>query len=480
MKFEKINTLYFTIALLILGLAKFYKIDSASIWLDEAQSLTQAQKSISEILTYTTKDQNAPLYFIMLHFWTGLFGNTEFSLRALSTLFSILTAPLIFVFARKYINLNTALFASMLFAFSDIHLYYAQEARSFSFIGFSCVVSFLLFKSLHENDKKVYLKIFLLSLVNSAMVYAHYISVFIAISQFFIALIFIKTEKKFTKRIFLSCVLCVLLFLLWVGHIISNVPKEGVFWLSKPNFGSIKGIFISFSGNKVLTVIFMLILIAGILKFIYQYYKSELTEKQNYILVILVTWTFLPIIATYLLSFVTPVFLIRYLLFSSIGMFLLIGYFISELFENNYLKISITIPIFFLSILTLNFGATKGENWIAAVKKVKELKDMESDVLLSAYYTNDIFSYYYFGDDAIKSYADIDNQLKKEKIYCVDKLDTTRFGELSTGPKLIVVQSHQIDADPENTVMKTVLINYSLKSSFDFENVKVSLLERNQ
>ena len=66
MNLQKNSAVHFLIIAIILSAIKFYKIDAASIWLDEAHSIFQTHKSFSDIINNSAKDQNPPLYFILL------------------------------------------------------------------------------------------------------------------------------------------------------------------------------------------------------------------------------------------------------------------------------------------------------------------------------------------------------------------------------------------------------------------------------
>ncbi len=478
MNFERVHTGYYLIILLFLSCIKFYKIDAAGIWLDEAHSIFQAHKNIGAIINDSAKDQNPPLYFILLNFWVKLFGNSVSSVRGLSCIFNILSVPLIFLYARKNINIIAALFASLVFIFSDIQLYYAQETRVFSLVGLLCITSFILFESIRKNTKLNWLQIIFLAVVNSLMLYAHYLSVFIIAAQLFVALLFYKSKPNHFKQLIISGIVALILFSPWLGKVLLNIPEAGNFWLTKPNFGNIKGIFISFSGNKLITVIYMLIIASGLYFLFKNSTNSNKKTDNKYVFTILMSWAFLPIVTTYIIAYFTPVFLIRYLLYCSIGLFLLIGFIISAYPIKDFYKLIIVIGIVLLTATTIKFGQTKGENWLASVDKVKELKNSDCDVILSAYYTNTAFSYYYYGDKNVL-YADAAGQLKKDKIYCIDKLDDKLIGELNLRDQVIAVQSHQIDADPENTVITTLSKSYTLKESVEFENVKVSVFKKN-
>ena len=94
---------------------KFIFIGNTSIWTDEAYSAHQSLQTIHEIINNSSKEQNPPLYYLLLHYWVKLFPITEFGLRSLSTLFSALTAFFLFLLVRKFLKTETAFFSALLF-----------------------------------------------------------------------------------------------------------------------------------------------------------------------------------------------------------------------------------------------------------------------------------------------------------------------------------------------------------------------------
>ncbi|HMQ53898.1 MAG TPA: glycosyltransferase family 39 protein [Anaerolineae bacterium] len=90
------------LALLILWLAfglRLYRLEAQSIWWDEGHSLFVAGHSLTDIPTLPAMDVHPPAYFALLHLWIALTGQSEFTLRYLSVIFSLLTLALLWRFA---------------------------------------------------------------------------------------------------------------------------------------------------------------------------------------------------------------------------------------------------------------------------------------------------------------------------------------------------------------------------------------------
>ena len=73
----------------ILGLAlaiRFYHLVWHSLWFDEIVSTEWAARSVATIWRVgmaLSEDKHPPLYYLALHFWTGIFGPGDYAVRSL-------------------------------------------------------------------------------------------------------------------------------------------------------------------------------------------------------------------------------------------------------------------------------------------------------------------------------------------------------------------------------------------------------------
>ncbi len=80
---------------------RLYRIDVQNIWWDEARNIDVASRPWLAIAGSPELDIHPPIYFYILHAWTGIFGYSEFAVRSLSAFFGLLSAPLLFVLGRR-------------------------------------------------------------------------------------------------------------------------------------------------------------------------------------------------------------------------------------------------------------------------------------------------------------------------------------------------------------------------------------------
>jgi len=104
-----------------------------SMWIDEVMALYFTRGTFTETLqTIVRPEHNGPLFYLLLFWWRHLVGDSDFAVRYLSVLFSILTLPLVYRLARTLLNRRAAALALGLTAFSPFMLWFAQEAKMYA------------------------------------------------------------------------------------------------------------------------------------------------------------------------------------------------------------------------------------------------------------------------------------------------------------------------------------------------------------
>ncbi len=133
----KVNR-HYTLALwgVFLGAAglRLARLTFQPLWWDEGWSLYFATTDIRTLLELTAVDIHPPLYYLLLHFWIGLFGSSVVSVRLLSVLVGTATVPLLYVTGRRLLGKRGGLIAATLLAISPFHIYYSQEVRMYGLV----------------------------------------------------------------------------------------------------------------------------------------------------------------------------------------------------------------------------------------------------------------------------------------------------------------------------------------------------------
>src|SRR2546425_3307417 len=120
--------------LLAAGLG-FLRLGAKSGWLDEAESVAHARLGVRSLLhVLDGGDPNMGLYYVLLHFWIRIFGESESAVRGLSVLFGVLAVPAIYLVGARLFGRAAGLVAALLLAVNAFFIQYAQEARSYSLV----------------------------------------------------------------------------------------------------------------------------------------------------------------------------------------------------------------------------------------------------------------------------------------------------------------------------------------------------------
>lgn len=224
------------------------EILSQSIWRDEAFSLLLAERSIPEIVILAIRDSSPPLYYLILHYWLVIFGNSPEVGRVLSFLFHLLSLLISYFIAKKLRQSRLfSLLAALLVFLNPFLLQYAFEVRNYSLYVFLCLTSLYFFLSRKPALFSLFITLSLLT---------HNYTFFILVS-FLVAWVIIERSTrnllKMRHRPFLKYFLLPLVTtLLWGPFALSQYQKmnEG-FWINRLEFSEILEILKRFAGGDL-------------------------------------------------------------------------------------------------------------------------------------------------------------------------------------------------------------------------------------
>jgi mannosyltransferase len=112
---------------------RVWSLNSQGIWRDEADSLRFAASPSLLRQMFLTPGHNAPLYYLMLRGWAALAGSSIVSARAFSTVWGVLSLPLVYAVGRRlFASPRIGLLAALLAATSPYLVWYSQDARTYA------------------------------------------------------------------------------------------------------------------------------------------------------------------------------------------------------------------------------------------------------------------------------------------------------------------------------------------------------------
>lgn len=127
---------------LVGGFLRVLLLSTKGLWLDETFSIWMASHDVVDLLHWLVKiDQHPPLYYLLLHYWIALNGDTPYAVRLLSVLFGAGTIPLMYLIGKRLSGVVLGLVAAVLLAFSLFNIYFAQETRMYTLLTFNAAAA---------------------------------------------------------------------------------------------------------------------------------------------------------------------------------------------------------------------------------------------------------------------------------------------------------------------------------------------------
>lgn len=371
------------LAILLAGLfLRLYGLGSESLWLDEGYSAVWAGLELPEILAASSFDVQVPLYFIMLHYWVSLFGNSEFSLRFPSFIFGTLSIVLIYRVAALLFNRRVGLLSSLLLALSTFHIYYSQEARAYALMSSLALLSMYFFIRLGHKITRRREAGYTLS--SALLIYTHGYGFFTLLSQG--AYLVINRLRRLKSRIslrrwFLLQFIVLALFLPWLWSLVNQAIQAQsttsvISWIPIPSPLSPLISLFEYSGyylfgltmsslavSIILSLLFLALLVNSTLAF--RGRKTRTRKPKHRELLLLWAWLLVPIAIPLIISYlVTPIYWTRYTIASSLAFYILVSRGITNIRTTRTMYLVIALIIILLTANALRYHTdVNKENW---------------------------------------------------------------------------------------------------------------------
>ena len=219
--------------LLLASALRFQRLGAQSLWYDEGVAWAHSLRTLPELIPLLQRNVHVPAYFTLLGWWQDLTGSSEFTLRALSAFFSILSVAWAYALGRRLYHPLAGLAAAALVTLSSFSIYYAQEARMYAMLaavaGASMWLATGMLRSL-PSARGRRLSVCALGLVNALGIYTHVAFALVIAAQVALAALSLgsrlvrvqlieRTAQRSVSspmRVILGNVMTLLLFLPWL------------------------------------------------------------------------------------------------------------------------------------------------------------------------------------------------------------------------------------------------------------------------
>lgn len=408
------------LVLLVAGFLRFYQLGHESLWLDEGYSVSTMHRSVFSIPLEASRGNQGPLYFVILNFWTTLFGTSELALRMPSAIFGIISVLLTYRLGAALFDRRTAIIAAFLSAVSLFQIFYSQEARPYSLLLLFSLLSFLSFvEVLQHNSRKWYVLLFL---SNVCVAYTHAFGLATIGIQLLFLILFWGKYKSQMRRMLLTeaaVIMAVSPLFLLLHNEAMHIMERG-FWVPEPSLSTVYYTFLDLAGG-IFTWRFLLVCVALApllierkggtwiwrrpLESLGSMSWSVRFEALNKALLLLL-WLLLPILAAFAVSKITtPIYVNRYLIGSSPALLLLVARGMSNLVNLGSRKttwlllVLVLTAIAFLAIPRLEtyYRSDTKEQWRGAAEFIVVNSEEGDAIVLDSWECRFPFGYYYEG-----------------------------------------------------------------------------------
>lgn len=167
----------------------------------------RSYRSFDHVVRATIADSgNAAAYNVLLFWWAELFGDSNFSLRALSVLFGVLTVLLGYYFCRQLFNERTANIAAALLCFHPVLVEYGQLARAYVPATFMILLATYSIYQVSVAKRHTWLHIPLYILVLNLSLLSHYVTLYVFVSHVVLVAIFHSHRKALIQYAIMATV----------------------------------------------------------------------------------------------------------------------------------------------------------------------------------------------------------------------------------------------------------------------------------
>lgn len=326
--------LWFWPIMLLAAVARLYQLTASAIWCDEGSSLVISQYDPAQIWLHAAHDVHPPLYYLILHGWMALFGNGLFSIRVISALPGIVSVGLGVWLVQLTAGRRAAMLGGLMLALLPIAVHYSQEIRMYPLMGLWLMGATLaLVHWVKKPGRHRYLVIY--ALLMTASFYTHYFTSLCVLAHWaWLALLRTRGNRAVQRPAWwLANVAIVVMYLPWVPSLVGlvqHLPEleagNDVGWIGAVSLGSLPSMvwqyLILSDGFDLPAALFISVpvVLAAILAWVLYSDRHPLRLPS-----LLVIYCVLPLLLIFLISFKTPLLVDRYMMFSALGLPLVLG-----------------------------------------------------------------------------------------------------------------------------------------------------------
>jgi len=382
-------------------LLSVFVFSKQSLRLDESQSLWQTSRNIPGIIHLVGLDVHVPLYHILLHFWELMFGNGVATSRTFSMIFFLLSIPGMYFLGSLAYSRRIGLFSAALLTVSPFMNWYGNEIRMYSLFTFIVIVNQYYFIRIYRRGGKSSWWGYAISALLG--IYTHY---FFFLNIFTQGLFFLFNKDIFPKDSFKRFLkiggILALCFLPWVIYKLSLGGLSNTSPLIAPptsvNVSNTFAQFLfGFQDDHLNTILVSLWPLTVLLGFWALRQNRKVTPETVYF----ISSVIIPIITAFVIStFFLPVYVSRYLIFTTPSLFLFLSWLLysyPKFFSTIAKTILLAVMLIALSVQAFSANTPVKEDYRDVAVYLSQHAAPQDVIAVSAPFTIYPIEYYYNG-----------------------------------------------------------------------------------
>jgi len=342
--YRKNSHLVLLLLIIFIGLSlRLYNLAKYSFWYDESISIIYSTGNFKTVWTGMTEGvYPSPLYEIFIHYLKKI-DSSEFLLRFPSVIFSSISILAIYQLGKLLFDKRVALFSSFIFAISPLHIYYAQEARIYSFVTLLTVLTVIFLIKFLKTEKLWFC--FGYAICHILSIYSLYLSILILFAESIFFLIYLQKYRNLFKKWLVTNFVILLFLIPWFIAIfyglISALEIKGSFWIpAYLKSVSLKNVYITFKNFSVGYNASTWNACLGGSLFITFFLWGIINGKNSEGITIALCCVLIPVFVVFIISKRIMIYVDRHLISSSVFYYIIVARGISKLKKNDLILVS--------------------------------------------------------------------------------------------------------------------------------------------
>ncbi|MFN2624600.1 MAG: glycosyltransferase family 39 protein [Mycobacteriales bacterium] len=212
---------------------------TSDLWLDEALTVNLARAPLAELPQLLRHDGAPPLFYLLLHLWTGAFGDGDVAARSLSGVCAAASLPMMWRVGFHIAGRRAAWVATLLLAASPFAVRFATEARMYSLVVLLVLAGFLALRACWARPTP--LRFVGVAVCTGLLALTHYWAFFLLLTVAVgLGLLARAPERRRSALLSLSALGAGgIVFLPWLPAFVFQMQHTGTPWAKPANFAAI-------------------------------------------------------------------------------------------------------------------------------------------------------------------------------------------------------------------------------------------------